>query len=118
MPVYDYLCARCGSFTVLRPMAKYERPHPCPDCGAKSPRAMLTPPRLAGLPAEMRKAHAINEKSRHEPDICAGGNAHAAQRHSHKGGRSKPESGGRRDSQGSTAAMKSFPVRRPWMLSH
>ena len=25
MPVYDYLCGRCGAFTAMRPMAECER---------------------------------------------------------------------------------------------
>ena len=33
MPVYDYLCARCGPFTEMRPMAECDLPHKCPECG-------------------------------------------------------------------------------------
>ena len=28
MPVYDYLCADCGPFTMLRPMAEFDAPYP------------------------------------------------------------------------------------------
>ena len=36
MPVYDYLCGRCGAFTAMRPMAECEQPNACPGCGARS----------------------------------------------------------------------------------
>jgi putative FmdB family regulatory protein len=47
MPTYDYECEDCGPFTEVRPMAEYDRPQPCPDCGQKAPR-LLTAPSLSG----------------------------------------------------------------------
>ena len=47
MPVYDYLCAKCGPFTDMRPMAESDRPLDCPKCGKKAPRAFLTAPYFA-----------------------------------------------------------------------
>jgi putative FmdB family regulatory protein len=47
MPTYDYECADCGPFTEIRPIAEYDRPQPCPDCGLAAPR-LLTAPSLAG----------------------------------------------------------------------
>ncbi len=40
MPTYEYECADCGPFTDVRPMAEYDRPQPCPDCGALAPRLL------------------------------------------------------------------------------
>jgi putative FmdB family regulatory protein len=47
MPTYDYECEDCGPFTEVRPMAEYDRPQPCPDCGQTAPR-LLTAPSLGG----------------------------------------------------------------------
>ncbi len=47
MPVYDYLCAKCGPFTDMRPMVESSLPLGCPGCGKKAPRAFLTAPYFA-----------------------------------------------------------------------
>ena len=47
MPVYDYLCGRCGPFTEMKPMAEADLPHKCPTCRRKAPRAFLTAPYFA-----------------------------------------------------------------------
>ena len=47
MPVYDYLCDRCGPFTEMKPMAEADLPHKCPTCRKKAPRAFLTAPYFA-----------------------------------------------------------------------
>ena len=47
MPVYDYLCGRCGPFTEMRPMAECDLPHKCPQCAKKAPRAFLNAPYFA-----------------------------------------------------------------------
>jgi putative FmdB family regulatory protein len=40
MPTYDYECADCGPFSEIRPMAEFELPQPCPDCGEPAPRLL------------------------------------------------------------------------------
>ena len=67
MPVYDYLCGRCGPFTEMRPMAECDLPSDCPDCGRQAPRAFLTAPYFSAMSAERRRAHATNERSAHAP---------------------------------------------------
>ncbi len=104
MPSYDYLCATCGSFTALRPMADYAAPQDCPGCGRSAGRAMLSVPNIAAMPAGKRHAHATNERSANAPRL------------SHRPGCSccspaKPKTTG-------PAAAKSFPSQRPWMISH
>ena len=47
MPNYEYECENCGPFTENRPMAEFDRPQPCPDCGDPAPR-LLTCPALGG----------------------------------------------------------------------
>jgi putative FmdB family regulatory protein len=109
MPVYEYLCDRCGPFTQMRPMAEYELPSECPDCAAAAPRVILTPPRFSTLAAGARAAHAANERSANAPRSASSlGRSHG------------PGCGccsGRMDRKGKSAA-KSFPTRRPWMISH
>ena len=47
MPTYEYECADCGPFTEVRPMAEYDLPQPCPDCGNPAPR-LLTVAAIGG----------------------------------------------------------------------
>ncbi len=105
MPVYDYACAACGPFTVLRPMAQFQDPHDCPGCGAASGRAFLTAPNLASMDPGRRKAHATNERSRHAPRKSSGHGAGCG-----------CCSGAAKATR--PAAAKSFPNARPWMISH
>lgn len=63
MPTYEYECSDCGPFTDVRPMAEYDRPQPCPDCGALAPRLLTcaaigggaAAPDAGGMPS---RAHA------------------------------------------------------------
>lgn len=112
MALYEYLCADCGPFSALRPMAESSLPQPCPECGALSARAWITPPAIFGLPAAVRQAHATNERARHEPRLAS----HSASGHVHGpgcgcGGRSKA-------THTAPGGEKSFPSKRPWMISH
>ena len=113
MPVYDYLCSRCGPFTEMRPMADCDLPHECPGCRLPAPRAFLTAPYLAAMSGERRLAHATNERSASAPQTVGEYKA------SHGPGcgccsTSKPS---RLIKQTRTGA-KSFPTARPWMISH
>ncbi len=51
MPNYEYECENCGPFMENRPMAEFDQPQPCPDCGDLAPR-LLTCPALAGGASE------------------------------------------------------------------
>jgi len=117
MPVYDYLCAQCGPFTRMRPMAESSVAHDCPTCGQDAPRAFLSAPYLATMSADRRLAHATNERSAAAPQVLSG------LKPSHGSGCSccaaKPPSSAKPTSAAATRnAAKSFPARRPWMLSH
>lgn len=109
MPYYDYSCDECGPFTGFAAMADYDKPGACPCCGAEARRALFTAPKLAIVGSATRHAHETNEKARHEPkrsghgpgcSCCSGG--------------SKTKSGTLHRPDGS----KSFPGKRPWMISH
>lgn len=47
MPTYDYECETCGPFSESHPMAEFEKPQPCPDCGDPAQR-LLTLPAIGG----------------------------------------------------------------------
>lgn len=118
MPTYDYLCPDCGPFQDRASMAEFDRPAPCPDCGAESRRAMLTAPLLARMDGGRRRAHATNERSADSPrrsshgpgcSCCSGA------------GRTKGNGGGKAKGGGTlyrSDGSKSFPAKRPWMISH
>ena len=72
MPTYEYMCKKCGPFTQLRAMAECELPSACPECGAHSPRVILTAPGCLTMSAEARqtglKFEKISERfAGHEP---------------------------------------------------
>jgi putative FmdB family regulatory protein len=52
MPTYEYECPDCGPFTDVRPMAEYDQPQACPDCGAMAPR-LLACTAISGGAAEL-----------------------------------------------------------------
>jgi putative FmdB family regulatory protein len=112
MPVYDYLCAQCGPFTDMRPMAECERPKDCPRCGAEAPRAFLTAPYFASMPAERRLAHATNERSAHAPATLS------EMKKNHGAGCSCCTGKSMRKTKRGKNGAKSFPGSRPWMISH
>jgi putative FmdB family regulatory protein len=117
MPVYDYLCARCGPFTDTRPMADSALPHECPDCGKEAPRAFLTAPYLAAMTAERRLAHATNERSASSPQaLSALKRTHGSGCGCCSGKSLRYEKNTRGDK--SRSNTKGFPARRPWMISH
>src|ERR1700745_4195338 len=116
MPFYDYDCAACGKFTLLRTMEDRNRSARCPGCQAKAGRS-IGAPNLSLMSAPIRQAHARNEKGRHEPRVtgghrcgsgCGCGSPKAAQQKSTrtvdlgKAGRFET----------------SRKTKRPWMLGH
>lgn len=118
MPIYDYLCTRCGPFEERRPMSESGLSVLCASCHTLAPR-LPAAPRLNLMAANNRYAHTRNEKSAHEPDvvhrmIAPDGHAHAAgaehQHHAH----SHSHSHGQAHGHGRAAS----PSPRPWMLGH
>jgi putative FmdB family regulatory protein len=103
MPVYDFECAGCGDFSVLKPLAKRNDPQACPSCGETAARQLIAAPAFASMPAASRNAAAINEKSRHEPKLSGAHQCGAHCTHTASASASGP---------------KSFPQKRPWMISH
>jgi putative FmdB family regulatory protein len=111
MPLYEYECKAHGPFAAMRPMSESHLGEECPRCHRKAARVILSAPAFAGMPADARLAHATNERSAHAPKSSRDF------RHA-KGcgcchGKSKPSIGA-----DGTKAAKSFPSKRPWMISH
>jgi putative FmdB family regulatory protein len=111
MPAYDYGCEACGPFTLMRPMAEYALPQDCPECGQSSSRALLTVPNIAAMGTARRAAHATNERSAHAPRLASASGRHRT-------GCSCCSPGAKRTATAESAAAKSFPNQRPWMISH
>jgi putative FmdB family regulatory protein len=55
MPKYVYECSRCGPFADFRPLAEYNLPLACPNCGTDSPRTVLNFPAMSTRPAGARR---------------------------------------------------------------
>ena len=68
MPLYDFTCRDCGAFRELRTIGERNEPCACPSC-KKSAQRVVMAPGLSLMNAGLRKAHGVNEKSRHEPRI-------------------------------------------------
>jgi putative FmdB family regulatory protein len=66
MPVYEYECGEHGVFERSRPMAEASLGATCPDCEVEAPR-ILSAANVPCLPTGLSRAHARNERSRHEP---------------------------------------------------
>jgi putative FmdB family regulatory protein len=109
MPLYDYMCDDCGPFQSLAPMANYDAPCECPECATDAKRVLYNAPRLALMNSDKRHAHSTNERSADKPrrsghgpncGCCGGGNGRPSKTLHHPSG------------------AKSFPSKRPWMISH
>lgn len=110
MPLYEYDCPGCGSFTAWGRMATAEAPAPCPRCGAAAPRAIASP--ALGMERGRYHAHARNERSAHEPAVATrGGTGEAAHGHHHH----SPLDPRARRLVGDAHAHVS---RRPWSVGH
>lgn len=110
MPVYEYRCDECGPFETIASMSKCAEPSSCPSCGDMSPRVMLTAPNVSFVSGAIRRAHATNERSADSPKTtkshgpgcgCCGGGKKLNSTTLHR-----PD------------GSKSFPTKRPWMISH
>ena len=109
MPTYDYDCRHCGGFDAFRPLVARNDLVACPHCGADSARVFASAPRLALMAGSTGRAIETNERAAHAPRSSRD---HARLRHPAgcgccSGATLKAPDG-----------AKSFPSRRPWMISH
>ena len=114
MPTYDYACDQCGPFESLRSMAQRDAPAVCPQCGTACERVLIGAPRLAVMSDRQRLAMSTNERASHEPVSSKSYVPRA-----HPSGCSCC-SGGAKAKATAVApnGNKSFPAKRPWMISH
>ena len=68
MPLYLYNCKSCGEFQDWQAMTACDQPAACPRCGRRS-RRVVSAPKILAMDANLRKAHARNERSAHEPRL-------------------------------------------------
>ncbi|HEX2840040.1 zinc ribbon domain-containing protein [Hyphomicrobium sp.] len=112
MPVYDYECACHGVFSAIRPMSEYNKPSPCPDCSEMAPRVLISAPYMSTIGASVRQAHDSNERAKHAPISSE------AYRAKHAAGCSCCNGNKKDRALKNAPQLKTFPTRRPWMISH
>ena len=108
MPLYEFNCVECGSFTELRRISECDMPAACPACGIPASR-MISVPRLAIMEKNNRVAWERNEKSAHEPRQHKTGH-----RHDHV----RDNKGDHKHQHDNTRGHKHAHNGRPWMLGH
>jgi putative FmdB family regulatory protein len=113
MPTYDYACAHCGSFDAICSLSVRNEPASCPGCGAASQRIFVQAPSFGLLDDSTRRAMATNERARYEPK-SSGDYA----RLRHPAGCGCCSTGKRGATLTASNGNKSFPNKRPWMISH
>ncbi len=122
MPTYDYACPDCGNFDALRSVALRNEPCACPDCGTAAARVFAHAPHLACVSPEQRRAHDTNERAQHAPRSSSrDGDAGSYGRLRHPSGCGCCSGGGASKRGGTVTApngAKTFPSKRPWMISH
>ena len=112
MPMYEYACRDCGTFSAMRRMAECSQPTDCPDCGAASAR-IISAPRLSLISSHARVAHETNERSADRP--------HTSKTYDkrHPAGCGCCSSSSRKASNTwAPPAIKTKTGPRPWMISH
>ena len=117
MPLYDFECAACGPFVSFRLIDDRNLPASCPTC-SQVVRRTISAPNLCLMPGTTRKAHSINERSRHEPTVrrghqCGSGCGCAPGKSVRRGKKVTPAGGKLGEFQ-----MASGNSARPWMLGH
>ena len=112
MPTYEYQCGECGNgFAVRKSLEQRHSGDCCPACGEAAARVLITPPALRALPEVQLRAHEINERSAHAPRSSLDRVVHGA-------GCGCCGNATSTSAKRTPDGKKSFPTRRPWMISH
>jgi putative FmdB family regulatory protein len=118
MPTYDYACSDCGGFDAFRPLAERNDACACPACGTAAQRVFVSTPWLACTTPEQRRAHETNERAQHVPRSSRDTEGSYA-RMRHPSGCGCCTTSSRRSSTVTAPnGAKTFPSKRPWMISH
>lgn len=115
MPLYDYKCESCGTFSALRKMSESSDPMMCESCGEFAPR-IISAPKLALVDRSTRIAHERNEKSAHEPRSIHRSSCGCSGSHTCKSTTSNAEQ--KSTTKGNGLSMQTKKTARPWMLGH
>lgn len=121
MPTYEYDCPSCGGFDAFRSLAERNEPAACPGCATLSPRVFVSAPRLACLSSDTRTAMERNETARHAPVSSRAYQEGGYARLKHPSGCGCCSSGSKGIRSATVTAAngaKTFPSKRPWMISH
>jgi putative FmdB family regulatory protein len=108
MPVYEYECKECGSFTKMRNLDQSSEPAECPECGTLSTKVFPVI-HLRSMRPENHKAWERNERSAHAPHVCGSGCSH---------GHVKPRLQAGSPNEKPTLQSSAKSNSRPWMLGH
>jgi putative FmdB family regulatory protein len=117
MPLYDYQCEECGSFTAIRKMSESDLEMECPGCGTSSAR-VITAPQLAILGKAQRSAYERNEKSAHEPKIARRSSCGCNGTHTCSTSGKTSKSAEKKAAKTNGFEMQTKKTARPWMLGH
>lgn len=118
MPTYDYHCSDCGGFDAFRSLAQRNDPAACPSCRTPSPRVFASAPHLACVSSATRRAHETNERAAHAPRSSSDdAGSYSRMRHP-SGCGCCSSSSARRTTVTTPQGHKTFPSKRPWMISH
>ncbi|EMR13518.1 regulatory protein fmdB [Methylophaga lonarensis MPL] len=114
MPLYDYRCEQCGTFTALRKMHQAGDDITC-DCGLPA-RRVVTAPHLALMDGATRIAMARNEKSADSPRLARRSSCGCTGAHTCK----TDSSASSKHQEGNSTGLKmqTKKTARPWMLGH
>lgn len=115
MPLYEYECTTCGTFTALRKMSESQAPAACDECGAMG-RRILSAPRLAVMDTARRAAFERNEQSAHAPKSARRSSCGCAGAHTCKPAAEQASANSKE--KGSLLKMQTKKTARPWMLGH
>jgi len=118
MPTYDYGCGDCGGFDAFRPLAQRNEPCACPACGSAAQRVFVSMPGLACTSPEQRRAHETNERAQNVPRSSRDGDGSYGRLRHPSGCGCCSTSARRSTTVTAPNGAKTFPTKRPWMISH
>jgi putative FmdB family regulatory protein len=116
MPLYEYQCEECGTFSAFRKVSESSLPAICESCGGTSER-VISAPHFAILGKAQRQAHESNEKSAHEPRSMRRSGCGCSGAHTCKS-TAKADQTGKSDQQATAFQRQTKKTARPWMLGH
>lgn len=119
MPLYDYRCEQCGTFSALRKMSEASEAAAC-ECGEMAAR-IISAPYLALMDRATRIAKQRNEKAAHEPrsarrSSCGCHGSHTC--NTTQGASKKTAADANSSNTGNGLLMQTKKTARPWMLGH